>query len=165
MELKMISTFFGKQFVRGITTTACACGKRNFKKFPIYNKRGTRDFKARQAKNPNPEVPIHTYGTRPIGYKAGSAFVPIPELIPEIIVPDLTGFKLKPYVSYRVQDIVQPPLTPEELFGAVYVKKIADDFKAGKLDSDNQPLEPSPEERLTAEEAKKKVLAIRSDIV
>ena len=73
--------------------------------------------------------------------------------------------QLKPYVSYRVQDIVQAPLTPEELFGAVYVKKIAEDFKAGKLGPDNQPLEPSPEEALTAEEARKKVLAIRTDIV
>ncbi|XP_046464474.1 39S ribosomal protein L41, mitochondrial-like [Daphnia pulex] len=164
MELNML-TAFGKQFVRGISTTACACGKRNFKKFPIYNKRGTRDFKAKQAKNPHPDVPIHTYGVRPIGYKNGSAFVEIKELIPEIIVPDLTGFKLKPYVSYRTSDIVQPPLTPEELFGAVYVKKITEDFKAGKLGPDNQSLEPSAAERLTPEEAKEKVSSIRSDIV
>lgn len=68
-------------------------------------------------------------------------------------------------MSYRVGDIVQPPMTPEELFGAVYVKKIAEDFKNGKLGPDNQPLEPSPEERLTAEEAREKVLSIRSDIV
>ncbi len=59
MELNML-TVFGKQFVRGISTTACACGKRNFKKFPIFNKRGTRDFKAKQAKNPHPDVPIHS---------------------------------------------------------------------------------------------------------
>lgn len=72
---------------------------------------------------------------------------------------------MKPYVSYRVPDIVQPPLTPEELFGAVYVKKITEDFKSGKLGPDNQPLEPSPEERLTPEVAKAKALAIKSDIV
>jgi large subunit ribosomal protein L41 len=59
MELNML-TAFGKQFVRGISTTACACGKRNFKKFPIYNKRGTKDFKAKQAKSPHPDVPIHS---------------------------------------------------------------------------------------------------------
>nr|SVE76143.1 EOG090X0IZW [Daphnia hispanica] len=164
MELNVLS-LLGKQFVRRISTSACACGKRNFKKFPIFNKRGTRDFKARQAKNPHPDVPIHTYGVRPIGYKSGTSFVTIKELIPEMIVPDLTGFKLKPYVSYRVNDIVQPPMTPEELFGAVYVKKIAEDFKSGKLGPDNEPLEPSPEERLTPEEAKEKVLSIRSDIV
>nr|SVE89018.1 EOG090X0IZW [Daphnia sinensis]SVE89639.1 EOG090X0IZW [Daphnia sinensis]SVE91520.1 EOG090X0IZW [Daphnia sinensis]SVE92146.1 EOG090X0IZW [Daphnia sinensis] len=164
MEPSVLS-LLGKQFVRGISTSVCACGKRNFKKFPIFNKRGTRDFKARQAKNPHPDVPIHTYGVRPIGYKAGTSFVKINELVPEIIVPDLTGFKLKPYVSYRVNDIVQPPLTPEELFGAVYVKKITEDFKLGKLGPDNQPLHPSPEESLSPEEAKEKVASIRSDIV
>ena len=60
---------------------------------------------------------------------------------------------------------MQPPLTPEELFGAVYVKKIVEDFKAGKLGPDYQPLEPSPEEKLTPEEAKEKALSVRSDIV
>nr|SVE94621.1 EOG090X0IZW [Simocephalus serrulatus] len=164
MELNMFSVF-GKQLIRGISTSSCACGKRNFKKFPVYNKRGTKEFKARQAKNPHPDVPIHHYGVRPIGYKTRTGFVPVNELIPEIVVPDLTGFKLKPYVSYRVGDIVQPPMTPEELFGAVYVKKITEDFKNGKLGPDNQPLEPSPEESLTPEKAKEKILSIRSDIV
>nr|SVE74565.1 EOG090X0IZW [Daphnia barbata] len=160
-----VLSIMGKQFMRGVSTSACACGKRNFKKFPIYNKRGTKDFKARQMKNPHPNVPIHTYGVRPVGYKAGTSFVQINEMVPEIIVPDLTGFKLKPYVSYRVDDIVQPAMTPEELFGAVYVKKITEDFKMGKLGPDNQPLNPSPEERLAPEKAKEKVLTIRTDIV
>nr|SVE77988.1 EOG090X0IZW [Daphnia lumholtzi] len=164
MEPNVLS-LLGKQFVRGISTSVCACGKRNFKKFPIFNKRGTREFKARQAKNPHPDVPIHTYGVRPIGYKAGTSFVKINELIPEIIVPDLTGFKLKPYVSYRVNHIVQPPMTPEELFGSVYVKKITEDFKLEKLGPDDQPLYPSPDESLSLEEAKEKVTSIRSDIV
>lgn len=34
------------------------------------------------------------YGVRPIGYKAGTSFVKINELVPEILVPDLTGFKV-----------------------------------------------------------------------
>lgn len=68
-------------------------------------------------------------------------------------------------MSYRVSDIVAPPMTPEELFGAVYVRKITEDFKNGKIGPDNQSLEPSPEEKMTAEEARAKVQAIRSDIV
>jgi len=28
-------------------------------------------------------------------------FVLVPEMVPELIVPDLTGFELKPYVSYK----------------------------------------------------------------
>lgn len=37
------------------------------------------------------------YGVRPTGYKPrpGAAFVQIPEMVPELIVPDLTGFKVK----------------------------------------------------------------------
>lgn len=122
MEGKLLSVF-GKQFVRQISTTAQVCGKRNFRKFPLYNKRGTRDFKKKQLTDPHPDVPIHHYGVRPTGYQVGKSFKVVPEMIPEIVVPDLTGFKLKPYVSYRVQDIIQPPMTPEELFGAVYVQK------------------------------------------
>ena len=56
-------------------------------------------------------------------------------------------------------------MTPEELFGAVYVRKITEDYKNGKIGPDNQSTDPSPEERMTAEEAKAKVSAIRSDIV
>ena len=116
----------------------------------------------------------------------GTAFKVIPEMVPELIVPDLTDckvnrtkispckkkeysvfllFQLKPYVSYRVEDIVTPPMTPEELFGAVYVRKIAADFKSGKLGPNGEPLKPSAEERLTAEEAKEKALSIKSDIL
>lgn len=59
MEGKLWSAL-GQQLVRHISTTAQACGKRNFRKFPLYNKRGTRDFKKAQAKNPHPDVPIHS---------------------------------------------------------------------------------------------------------
>lgn len=42
---------------RGISTTAICYGKRNFKKFSIYGKRGTRIFKQQQHENPDPELP------------------------------------------------------------------------------------------------------------
>ena len=56
-------------------------------------------------------------------------------------------------------------MTPEELFGAVYVPKITEDFKQGKLGPDNLSLEPSPEEKLSAEEAKERALRINTDII
>lgn len=56
-------------------------------------------------------------------------------------------------------------MTPEELFGAVYVPKIAEDFKSGKLGPDNLPLEPSATERLTKEEAKQQALKVNSDVL
>ena len=38
---------------------------------------------------------LTAYGVRSIGYKKGSAFMKVDELVPEIIVPDLTGFKVE----------------------------------------------------------------------
>ena len=106
-------------------------------------------------------------------------------MIPEIMVPDLTGFQvcmlvflelkhylisflffqLKPYVSYRAEDVVIPPLTPEDLFAQVYGSKITADYEKGKLGPDGQPLEPSSEELLTPEEAKARVMRLSSDII
>ena len=43
----------------------------------------------------------HKYGTRSTGVRHPYFFEHIPEKVPELIVPDLTGFELKPYVSYR----------------------------------------------------------------
>lgn len=43
---------------RGISTTVVNNGKRNFRKFMLYNKRGTRIFKEQQKINPDPDIPI-----------------------------------------------------------------------------------------------------------
>lgn len=37
---------------------------------------------------------VSDLGVRPVGYEAGERFVKVPEMIPELIVPDLTGFKV-----------------------------------------------------------------------
>jgi hypothetical protein len=74
-------------------------------------------------------------------------------------------FQLKPYVSYRAEDVVVPPLTPEDLFAQVYGSKITADYEKGKLGPDGQPLEPSLEEQLAPEEAKARVMRISSDII
>lgn len=92
-------------------------------------------------------------GTRPIGYKVGGRFVVVPEMVPELIVPDLEGCKLKPYVSYRSTRVVQSEFTSQDLFNAVYADKIMSDFEAGKLDDTGNPLEPNELELLTPEEA------------
>ncbi|CAG9762472.1 unnamed protein product [Ceutorhynchus assimilis] len=149
---------------RSISTTATNYGKRNFRKFQLFNKRGTRQFKKEQAQIQDPEF-LHTRGVREVGYRqADGKFILIPEKVPELIVPDLTDCKLKPYVSYRVPDIIQSEFTAEDLFHVVYAKKICDDFKSGKLDEDGNPLEPSVEEKLTPEEAKIKARQTGSDM-
>jgi large subunit ribosomal protein L41 len=37
---------------------------------------------------------VSDLGVRPVGYEAGDRFMKVPEMIPELIVPDLTGFKV-----------------------------------------------------------------------
>lgn len=152
--------------IRPFSTSSIKFGKKNFKKFQIFNKRGSIAFKKEQSKNPHPDVPIQKRGVRDIGYidPHTNEFVVVPEMVPEIIVPDLTDFKLKPYVSYRSPDIQQPEFTAEDLFNQVYAPKIAQDFASNKLNEDGSSKEPSPEEKLTAEEAVVKSKQTGSDI-
>ncbi|KAI5637554.1 mitochondrial ribosomal protein l27 domain-containing protein [Phthorimaea operculella] len=148
---------------RSISLSAPREGKRNFRKFVVANKRGSRIFKERQA-GPNPELPIDRRGVRDTGYFLNGRFVKVPEMIPELIVPDLKDCDLKPYVSYKAEDVTQGVFTSEDLFNAVYSKKIVTDFRQGKLDADGNPLEPSDEEKLQAEEAVARAKRTGSDI-
>ncbi|KAL1138732.1 hypothetical protein AAG570_008794 [Ranatra chinensis] len=144
---------------RTFSTSSRLLGKRNFRKFIIPN-RGTEILKKTQKSNPDPRIPVYSKSI----YKDGDKYVVVPEKIPELIVPDLTGFELKPYVSYRVPDIVQSEFSSKDLFNSVYAKKIAEDFKAGKLDKDGNSLEPSEEELMTPEEARIRARKTGSDI-
>lgn len=149
---------------RTISTTAALAGKRNFRKFNVYGKRGTRVVKEAQRTMVNPPVPVDKRGVRDTGITVNGQYVEIPEKIPDIIVPDLTGCKLKPYVSYKAPDVVQSEFTSLDLFNAVYSQKIIEDFKAAKLQEDGNPLEPSPNEQLSAEEALQRARKTGSDI-
>lgn len=146
-------------------TSSVNYGKRNFRKFQLFNKRGTRLFKKQQMVSPHPNIPIYNYGVRPIGYDTEDGkFVKIPEMIPELIVPDLTDCKLKPYVSYKTEDIVTDEFTPKDLFVAIYSDKIVKDFNEDKLLENGEPVEPTDEEKMTAEQAKLKALQTGTDI-
>ncbi|CAD7089505.1 unnamed protein product [Hermetia illucens] len=148
---------------RQISTSAPLNGKRNFRKFVVANKRGSRQFKEMQ-RGPEPLLPIDKRGVRDTGITIKGRYFEIPEKIPELIVPDLTDCKLKPYVSYKTPDIVQSEFTSLDLFNSVYAKKIVEDFNQGKLDSQGMPLEPSKEEKLTPEEAVQNARKTGSDI-
>jgi large subunit ribosomal protein L41 len=76
----------------------------------------------------------------------------------------LTGCKLKPYVTYKTKDVVQTEFTSQDLFYAVYSKKIIDDFKNDNLNEDGSSKEPSSDEQLTSEEAFIKARKTGSDI-
>lgn len=149
---------------RSISTSSQLNGKRNFRKFLLYNKRGPRAFKKEQITNPHPAVPIDKRGVRETGYMFQGIFNEVPEKIPELIVPDLTTTKLKPYVSYKTPDVIQSEFTSEDLFNAVYSKKIIEDFKNGKLKEDGSPVEPSENESLDAETAWIRARKTGSDI-
>lgn len=85
-------------------------------------------------------------------------------MIPELVVPNLEGFKLKPYVSYKSEDVYQEEFTPYDLFKAVYAPKITEDFKNGKLDSNGEPLNPSAAESLTPQQARDAASSTGTDI-
>lgn len=150
--------------VRSIHTSSALNGKRNFRKFLLYNKRGTREFKQRQRIAPDPDIPINKRGVRDTGYTYNGKYMEVPEMIPEIIVPNLEEFNLKPYVSYKTREVYQPEFTSEDLFNAIYAKKILDDYKAGKLNSDGSPIEPSENEKISEKEAFIRARKTGSDI-
>lgn len=140
-------------------------GKRNFRKFLLYNKRGPRLFKEQRAEDPdNAPIPVDTRGVRETGYRMNGRFTVVPEMIPELIVPNLEGCKLKPYVSYKCPDVVQSEFTSQDLFNAIYAEKIVEDFKHGELNADGTSKKPSSAEMLTKEEARINSRKTGSDI-
>lgn len=64
-------------------------------------------------------------------------FVQIKEMIPELVVPELAGFKLKPYVNYRAPEGTDTPLTAKQLFLETAAPAIEKDFKAGTFDPEH----------------------------
>ncbi|XP_059057773.1 large ribosomal subunit protein mL41 [Achroia grisella] len=148
---------------RTISLTTPREGKRNFRKFMIANKRGSRIHKQKQM-TPEAELEIDKRGVRDVGYNLNGQFITVPEMIPELIVPDLKDCDLKPYVSYKADNVIQSKFTAQQLFDAVYSKKIVTDFKEGKLDADGLPLQPSEEEQLQPDEAVARAKKTGSDI-
>lgn len=149
---------------RQISTSSVCHGKRNFRMIQLYNKRGSRAFKLERSKNPNCDIPIDTRGVRPTGKWINNYWVNVPEMIPELIVPSLKGFHLKPYVSYKVTDVTKREYTARDLFDLVYADKITQDYKEGKLGPNGEPLNPSEHEKMTAEEARAKAEKTGTDL-
>ncbi|XP_068166272.1 large ribosomal subunit protein mL41 [Antennarius striatus] len=76
-------------------------------------------------------------GARPTGVLLSSRkFVAVKTMIPEFVVPDLEGFKLKPYVSYQAPAGSQPPLTAQSLFTEVVAPQIRRDLEEGSFSTE-----------------------------
>ncbi|XP_034233625.1 39S ribosomal protein L41, mitochondrial [Thrips palmi] len=148
---------------RSISTTCVQNSKKSFRKFPYFD-RGTAEFNEQQRTNPDPNLPSFRYGRVPGYFDEKHNLVPVPEMIPELIVPDLTGFELKPYVSFRVPIEPEPAFTAKDLFYSVYAEKIEADYEQGRLDENGMPLEPSENELLTAEQARDAALKLGADM-
>ena len=91
----------------------------------------------------------------------GKKFVYVREMEPELIVPaEFEDCPLKPYVSYRADEINQSEFTADQLFAATYGQEIVNKVKNN---------EPVPEEYLeydenAAIEAKNRALKIGADL-
>lgn len=105
----------------------------------------------------NYPVRIDTMGIRWPGYWFKRKFVYVAEMEPQLIVPDLEDFPLKPYVSYRVNESDTPPFTAKQLFDQVYAEKIISDFREKQCEE----FQLKPEE---IDEARLKALQTGSDL-
>ncbi|XP_056313739.1 39S ribosomal protein L41, mitochondrial isoform X2 [Danio aesculapii] len=77
-------------------------------------------------------------GARPTGIVTSSRkFIPIQAMIPEFVVPNLEGFNLKAYVSYKTPAGTEEPMTPEKLFNEVVAPQIKRDIEEGVFSEDN----------------------------
>nr|XP_005908693.1 PREDICTED: 39S ribosomal protein L41, mitochondrial [Bos mutus] len=77
-------------------------------------------------------------GAKGVGFHGrGGKFVLVKEMVPELVVPDLAGFKLKPYVNYRAPEGTDVPLTAKQLFLETAAPAIEKDFKAGTFDPEH----------------------------
>jgi large subunit ribosomal protein L41 len=109
-------------------------------------------------------MPIDKRGVRDNGVYRNGTFKWVQEMNPELIVPDLTDCKFKPYVSYKAADVIQSRFTSQDLFNAVYAQKIIDDFKQDKLNGDGSSKNPSSSEEMTEQEAWEKARKTGSDM-
>lgn len=128
-----------------------------------YNKRGTRQFKEERHVN-NPEMPIDKRGVRDTGFYVQGVYKEVPQMIPQLVVPDLTDCKFKPYVTFKSPEVIQDEFTSQDLFNAIYARKVIDDFKNDKLNEDGSSREPSVDEQLTPDEAHFRARKTGSDI-
>ncbi|XP_002122326.2 uncharacterized protein LOC100185051 [Ciona intestinalis] len=75
--------------------------------------------------------------------------IPVRDRVPEVVVPDLKDFLLKPYVTYRAEEIHQPPTQAKDLFDAFYAPAIEAELQ-------NVPLETVPESVVESDEKQPK---------
>ena len=71
--------------------------------------------------------------------------LPSKNKIPVIMVPDLKSFSLKPYVTYRAEDIFEPAMQSKDYFETFYAPAI-------EAEMQNVPLESLPKSNIESKE-------------
>ncbi|KAM6431360.1 large ribosomal subunit protein mL41 [Liasis olivaceus] len=99
-----------------------------------------------------PRTFFKSRGCKVFGYiTASRKFRLVRDQVPVLVVPDLSGFKLKPYVSYRAPAGSEPPLSARALFQQTAAPLIEKDIKDGAFDPgalEKYGFEPSQEHKL-----------------
>lgn len=149
---------------RQISTSQICNGRRNFRKFPIPNKRGVfehpklpKELLENEYSHP---VAIDDMKIRYPGVWFQKKFAYVREMEPELVVADFEHCPLKPYVSHKTADINQSQFTAQKLFNVTYGQEIVGRF---------QKQQPIPDSLMrfdanAAEEAKNKALKTGTDI-
>ncbi|KAG9261957.1 39S ribosomal protein L41, mitochondrial [Astyanax mexicanus] len=95
------------------------------------------DRTAEMTSKRGPRTFYKSRGAMPAGVLTSSRkFIPVREMIPEFVVPNLEGFNLKPYVSYKAPAGTEQPMTAESLFAQVVAPQIERDIEAGTFDKE-----------------------------
>ncbi|GFO07995.1 39S ribosomal protein l41, mitochondrial [Plakobranchus ocellatus] len=121
---------------RLLCTSANVYGRRSRepwdKRFPV-RKEDVEPHKKGGSEEMAKALPEDIVAPTGVYHKLTGEYIHVPEMVPEFVVPDLTGFELKPYVSYRAKEIKQAPLTPKDIFNSVYAENIEDNYRKGTV--------------------------------
>ncbi|KAG7318255.1 hypothetical protein KOW79_018010 [Hemibagrus wyckioides] len=103
--------------------------------YSIHAFQGRGDRTAEFTSKRGPKTFYKSRGARPAGVLTSSRkFIPVQEMIPQFVVPNLEGFKLKAYVSYRTPPGTEQPMTAESIFNQAVAPHIQRDFEANEFD-------------------------------
>ncbi|KAK2506500.1 hypothetical protein MC885_019342 [Smutsia gigantea] len=96
------------------------------------------DRMSRWTSKRGPRTFYKSRGAKGTGVRAhDGTFVLVKEMVPELVVPELAGFRLKPYVNYRAPAGADTPLTARQLFQEAAAPAVAKDFKNGTFDPEH----------------------------
>ncbi|XP_059138463.1 large ribosomal subunit protein mL41-like [Physella acuta] len=125
---------------RNISTSTCLCGAKTRKpwdeRFPVRKEDVSPDKRGGSRKMAQ-VLPENIVAPTGVYHRVTKKYIHVPEMVPEFVVPDLTGFELKPYVSYKAKEITQLPLSPQDIFNTVYAEEIKSSFEKGELKIDD----------------------------